>query len=187
MYDGAMTNTTTTASTADTTGPTIPTGVTIVTDRTATDVWGTPHMPGDIDPAAMVVVSATWGTNATVDITDPSRGVGRGYVRPFIANGDGTNRTDDDGNMTCRVCRDTMPVNRFPTYSKPRSDGRTRDDRCRACRDAATAARRTPAPVTVDRPRANAGRDAWVAYATAVGITITDDMGRNDIRSACAA
>lgn len=158
-----MTNTTT-APTTD--GPTVPNGITIVSDVSPVDVWGTAHLPGDIDPTAMTVVSATWGTNATTDVTDPSRGVGRGYVRPFIANGDGTNRTDDDGNMTCRVCRDTMPVTKFPTYSRPRADGRTRDDRCRSCRDAATAARAVPAPVAAPAPKATRARKATKATAS---------------------
>lgn len=36
--------------------------------------------------------------------------------------------------------------------------------------------------VFVERPKGNAGRDAWADYARAHGVEVTDEMGRNDIR-----
>lgn len=124
----------------------VPSGVIVRDDIDPADVIGT-HRPRYIDPADMVVVSASWGTNATLDVAEPHRGVGRGYVRPFIRNGDGDANNHgfdaDTGTMTCRngdACVDpigpTMPVTRFPTLSRPTADGRTRADRCRRCRDA---------------------------------------------------
>lgn len=35
---------------------------------------------------------------------------------------------------------------------------------------------------TVERPKGNAGRDEWVAYATANGYEIDDEWSRDDIR-----
>lgn len=39
----------------------------------------------------------------------------------------------------------------------------------------------------VERPRGNAGRDAWADYARAHGVDVTDEMGRNDIRDTVVA
>lgn len=39
----------------------------------------------------------------------------------------------------------------------------------------------------VERPKGNAGRDAWADYARAHGVDVTDEMGRNDIRDAVVA
>jgi hypothetical protein len=33
-----------------------------------------------------------------------------------------------------------------------------------------------------ERPKGNAGRDEWAAYATARGYDVDDEMGRDDIR-----
>jgi hypothetical protein len=45
-----------------------------------------------------------------------------------------------------------------------------------------------PAPTVeaTEPPRAGAGsgRDAWVAYAESVGVSVTEDMGRDDIVAA---
>jgi hypothetical protein len=41
-----------------------------------------------------------------------------------------------------------------------------------------------PEPEPVDRPRGNAGRPAWAAYAASRDIDIEDDMGRDDIIAA---
>lgn len=40
--------------------------------------------------------------------------------------------------------------------------------------------------VFVERPKGNAGRDAWADYARAHGVKVTDEMGRNDIRDLVA-
>lgn len=40
--------------------------------------------------------------------------------------------------------------------------------------------------VFVERPKGNAGRDAWEDYARAHGVEVTDEMGRNDIRDLVA-
>jgi hypothetical protein len=40
--------------------------------------------------------------------------------------------------------------------------------------------------VFVERPKGNAGRDAWAEYARAHGVKVTDEMGRNDIRDLVA-
>jgi hypothetical protein len=37
--------------------------------------------------------------------------------------------------------------------------------------------------VPVEKPKGNAGRDEWAAYATAQGHDIDDEWGRDDIRS----
>ncbi len=39
----------------------------------------------------------------------------------------------------------------------------------------------------VERPKGNAGRDAWVHYAQAHGVKVTDEMGRNEVRDAVVA
>lgn len=41
-----------------------------------------------------------------------------------------------------------------------------------------------PEPEPVDRPRGNAGRAAWAAYAASRDIEVEDDMGRDDIVAA---
>lgn len=41
-----------------------------------------------------------------------------------------------------------------------------------------------PEPGPLDRPRGNAGRPAWAAYAASRDIEIEDDMGRDDIIAA---
>jgi hypothetical protein len=41
-----------------------------------------------------------------------------------------------------------------------------------------------PAGEPVDRPRGNAGRPAWAAYAASRHIEVEDDMGRDDIIAA---
>lgn len=39
----------------------------------------------------------------------------------------------------------------------------------------------------VEQPKGNAGRAAWAEYAGVVGVTVTDEMGRNEIRDAVVA
>lgn len=161
-----MTNTNTTDPTTD--GPTVPDGITLRTDITAADVIGTRH-PSWIDPADMVVVSGAWGTNATTDITDPTRGVGRGYVRPFITDGmaepfaGAVRLTDGAWAGTCAKCRRFMGITAFPTRSKPTKDGSTHRDTCRTCRDNKPATDkhvidvadpRIPAPMGTKAPKA---------------------------------
>lgn len=41
-----------------------------------------------------------------------------------------------------------------------------------------------PEPTTVERPRGNASRDKWAAYAAARDIEVEDDMNRDDIIAA---
>jgi hypothetical protein len=92
--------------------------------------------------------------------TTPAKGTRKAAAKPTAAEIDGTampsatsNRARTtaatEGEMTCRVCAKTLPVTRFPTKA-PAKDGTVhRDDRCRACRDQATAARKAakgPAP-----------------------------------------
>jgi hypothetical protein len=46
-----------------------------------------------------------------------------------------------EGEMSCRVCGQTRPLTKFPTTKNAKGDV-VRVDRCRSCRDAATAARK---------------------------------------------
>lgn len=39
----------------------------------------------------------------------------------------------------------------------------------------------------VEQPKGNAGRAAWAEYAGVVGVPVTDEMGRNEIRDAVVA
>lgn len=39
----------------------------------------------------------------------------------------------------------------------------------------------------VEQPKGNAGRAAWAEYASVVGVPVTDEMGRNEIRDAVVA
>jgi hypothetical protein len=39
----------------------------------------------------------------------------------------------------------------------------------------------------VEQPKGNAGRDAWVHYAQAHGVRVTDEMGRNEVRDTVLA
>lgn len=39
----------------------------------------------------------------------------------------------------------------------------------------------------VEQPKGNAGRAAWAEYASIVGVDVTDEMGRNEIRDAVVA
>lgn len=39
----------------------------------------------------------------------------------------------------------------------------------------------------VEQPKGNAGRSAWSEYAGVVGVEVTDEMGRNEIRDAVVA
>lgn len=45
----------------------------------------------------------------------------------------------------------------------------------------------TTAPADDGRPKGNGSRDDWAAYATAKGVTFTDDAGRDDIKAAVEA
>lgn len=47
------------------------------------------------------------------------------------------------------------------------------------------AADSTSSPDTAERPAGNAARDAWATYAASIGVTVTDAMSRDDIRTAC--
>jgi hypothetical protein len=38
----------------------------------------------------------------------------------------------------------------------------------------------------IETPKGNASRDVWAKYADARGVTVTDEMGRNEIRAAVA-
>jgi hypothetical protein len=38
------------------------------------------------------------------------------------------------------------------------------------------------AKAAVEKPRGNAGRDEWAAYATSRGYEVDDEWGRDDIR-----
>jgi hypothetical protein len=38
----------------------------------------------------------------------------------------------------------------------------------------------------IETPKGNASRDVWAKYAGARGVTVTDEMGRNEIRAAVA-
>ena len=37
-----------------------------------------------------------------------------------------------------------------------------------------------------DQPKGNASREAWVLFAEENGVPVTDEMGRDDIKAACA-
>jgi hypothetical protein len=39
------------------------------------------------------------------------------------------------------------------------------------------------APVTVEKPRGNASREAWAEYAVSLGVHVGDDLSRDDIKN----
>jgi hypothetical protein len=41
----------------------------------------------------------------------------------------------------------------------------------------------TDVPVVDDKPRGNASREAWADYAKTLGITVGDDLSRDDIKN----
>ena len=47
-----------------------------------------------------------------------------------------------EGSQRCRACRRTLPLTMFPTKAAAKDGTVSRDDRCRACRDEARAARK---------------------------------------------
>jgi hypothetical protein len=56
-------------------------------------------------------------------------------------------------------------------------------DQAKTNQAAAEAGVTPPAEAVVEKPKGNAGRDEWAAYATAQGHDIDDEWGRDDIRA----
>ena len=78
-------------------------------------------------------------------------GTGRGFARTDIIMHGHVTGAGNVRRYTCETCGVRHPATKFPTYHRPRADGRTRNTaECRACRDDRYAAARADADTAGD-------------------------------------
>lgn len=98
-----------------------------------------------------------------------------GAVTVVTADAPQLDHVDDDGPGMIKAVRGPVVY--------PKIDGAKPDD---VVVDEDPTALPIEAPA-VEQPKGNAGRAAWAQYAGVVGVPVTDEMGRNEIRDAVVA